>query len=606
MAQIKGKRKRIQSSNNMQRKIDIRFDLNTLNMLCKFVSTDSTFIRRYDLIQLRRFLNIINLSGIEMLSPDMSKRLLYIQYCLEARLDMRLNNHDSILGYVSNKFSEDITFIDPNDLISKEDIDWVNRIVSETLKYKFIYEMIPQMNSLIDEFRDTSIGHRGDIVDKFEQFFKMQNNNFRAVQVLDSSNTNFSLSGESFENGLTDTFNKVKSPSRRLYTGMRGFNLITSGFENGRVYMIIGASGIGKSITLLNIAVQIKNNNKKYKTKDPTKKPCVVLLTMENSIIETITRLFDMVNEDGRHLHQYANINDAMAAMRANGRLVVSDENPIDIYIQYKPNKSVDTDYMYNLYDRLMDEGYEPIIFIQDHVKRIRSTDTEKDLRLELGDVINEFKVFATLKDIPVLTDSHLNRAGDKLLYQASISGKIDATKMVGKDNVGESSAMIENLDEAIVVNKEYDRDGTLYMVFSAIKIRDLVKEQYVLQPFAPGSTINLLEDVNMPQPLFKTSLRTQSQLISGGIQGIAQGTYTPDLNKFKAFNDDEPLETFDMEGYEDEIPSIPNIDVSDNKNLTSDIPTVEEDMWERAKRLGKICPLIKIIKNDEFAKLAI
>ena len=111
MAQIKGKRKRIQSSNNMQRKIDIRFDLNTLNMLCKFVSTDSTFIRRYDLIQLRRFLNIINLSGIEMLSPDMSKRLLYIQYCLEARLDMRLNNHDSILGYVSNKFSEDIPIV---------------------------------------------------------------------------------------------------------------------------------------------------------------------------------------------------------------------------------------------------------------------------------------------------------------------------------------------------------------------------------------------------------------------------------------------------------------------------------------------------------------
>ena len=67
----------------------------------------------------------------------------------------------------------------------------------------------------------------------------------------------FSLRDGAFESAITDTYNIVTSPSRRLMTGMQGLNeMVGGGFESGRVYMFLGTSGVGKSVTLLNLLYQ--------------------------------------------------------------------------------------------------------------------------------------------------------------------------------------------------------------------------------------------------------------------------------------------------------------------------------------------------------------
>ena len=75
----------------------------------------------------------------------------------------------------------------------------------------------------------------------------------------------FSLEDGNFENCITETYNMITNPSRRLQSGMQGLNeMIGGGFESGRVYMFLGTSGIGKSKLLLNIMYQIKNYNFNY------------------------------------------------------------------------------------------------------------------------------------------------------------------------------------------------------------------------------------------------------------------------------------------------------------------------------------------------------
>src|SRR5699024_11195592 len=175
---------------------------------------------------------------------------------------------------------------------------------------------------------------------------------------------------------------------------------------------------------------------------------------------------------------------EAIQKMRIEGELYLTDESPIDIIIKFKPNKSEDTSYLYTLVEDLEDEGYECIAVVQDHAKRIRSTERNPDVRLELGDIINELKTFAMLKDIPVITNSHLNRDGARTIDANATKSKADLTRLLGKSNIGESMLMLDNIDYACIINTEYDSENHKYMVFKEIKTRVKTFRDYICQTF--------------------------------------------------------------------------------------------------------------------------
>ena len=102
----------------------------------------------------------------------------------------------------------------------------------------------------------------------------------------------FSLTdSDVFIRTMSNVYDRLHNPSTKLKTGMQAFNnIISGGFENGRIYLLFGLPGEGKSMTMLNLALQLKKFNREYKPKDPNKRPCIVYLTMENSLEETIER----------------------------------------------------------------------------------------------------------------------------------------------------------------------------------------------------------------------------------------------------------------------------------------------------------------------------
>ena len=355
------------------------------------------------------------------------------------------------------------------------------------------------------------------------------NTQFRKARVESSTDRTFNLTPETMISMITDAYQEVTSKYRKLVTGMQGFNqLIGGGFENTRVYLLLGITGVGKSMTLVNIAYQLKKYNKGYKPKDPTKRPCIVYLTQENTVTETIQRLFQICT--GEEFSKQSSPEEALQKLRTEGELYLSDESPVDLIIKYKPNKSVDTGYLYTLVEDLEDEGYEVIALLQDHAKRIRSAERNPDVRLELGDVINEMKTFAMIKDIPVISNSHLNRDGARTIDANSGKSKADLTRMLGKSNIGESMLMLDNVDFACIINNEYDSAGQKYMVFKEIKTRIKILRDYICQPFDINNEIKLIEDYYSPVPVFKDSLYEAPVMNTGlptqGYTNVAANRY--------------------------------------------------------------------------------
>lgn len=486
----------------------ITLDLPTLNILCRYILQDTRVLRMEHLVNMRRLLSIVDRSTYEN-DPEKIKRINFIGKVLDARLGENITDLDLILLYVNGGINFQVDFLDYNNLLmDKSNVQYCHKMVEDILKYSFFYNEADALQELITRFKTSDVSKRVSLIQETEQVLDRMKNKFRKTHVEDNVNdVYFSLENGTFESAITDTYNMITNPSRRLYTGMQGFNeLIGGGFESGRVYMLLGVAGVGKSLTLLNLIKQIKKYNPVVRAKDPTKIPCIVLLTMENTVVETITRLFDMSVENSHGMGNY-DLNEVIYKLRNEGELTINDSSPLDIVIKYKANRSISTDYLYTLYDDLLDQGKEMVCLVQDHIKRIRSIDGQQDIRLELGDIVNEFKVFAADKDIPVITISHLNREATRILEESARKGTQDNGKLIGKSNTGESLLMIDNLDCGITITRDYDKDGLCYMTFHRIKMRDKGStREYIAQPFLPDNPIRLVTDVGgIPQ--FKESL---------------------------------------------------------------------------------------------------
>ena len=498
-----------------KRKIPLNFDLSSLDLLCNFVISENRNVRRLQYINLR---NLIEMLDMEKYISDQEryKRILFIKKGLEARLERNLQDRIMILKYINGGILDN-DIIDISDFkdMSNAEIDWINETVSFAIKYAFIYERVDPMIELWQRFKNADYRSVSEISSEIEAATSELNTLFRKAKVESSTERAFSLTPEVMESVMTDAWQEVTSSYRKLITGMQGFNqLIGGGFENTRVYLLLGITGVGKSMTLVNLAYQLKKYNKGFKPKDPTKRPCVLYVTMENTVVETIQRLFQICT--GEEFAKQSSPQEAINKLRAEGELYLTDESPIDIIIKFVPNKSVDTSYLYTLVEDLEDEGYEVIALLQDHAKRIRSTLKNPDVRLELGDVINEFKTFAMIKDIPVISNSHLNREGARVIDANSGKSKADLTRMLGKSNIGESLLMLDNVDYACIINYEYDNENQKYMVFKEIKTRVKTFRDYICQPFDINNEIKLVEDYYSPIPVFKDSLYSAPVLNTG------------------------------------------------------------------------------------------
>ena len=585
-------RNQSRSINPKKKPIVLNLDLSTLDILCRYILQSHSLVKIEHLVNLRNLLISIDPKTYED-DQEKLKRYNFLFKGLEARIEEKLNDRDIVLNYINGGLTYKLDFIDYNRLnLSRQEVDHVHKLVAETLKFKFLYIDADEYLDILTRFKTCDFENRGNIINEFENLLDRTKNNFRNARVEDNAvNMTFSLRDGIFENCITDAYNILTNSNRRLITGMQGFNeLVGGGLEDERVYMLSGTAGTGKSFAILNIIYQIKKYNPYYQTKDPTKKPCIVLLTMENTVVETISRLFAIINDHGGGKMANFSLEDVIKIMREQGQLYLNDSSPIDIVIKYKPNKSVDTSYFYTLYDDLLDEGYEMILLAQDHIKRIRSIYNAIDLRIELGDIMNEFKTFAIDKSIPVLTVTHLNREATRVLEEEAKKGNRDTGRLVGAHNIGESMLLIDNVDCNINITKDRDKDGALYLCFNSTKMRDDSTINYICQPFAVGSKIRLLEDIGGP-PQYKESIHMAPEIKRSPALATSSATLYAFDNVLDS-SEDKKDNPFDNNAYA--LDSKENIE--DNIDDIKDMLSLKSEI---------ICPMKFIDESIETIKIS-
>ena len=516
--------------NKSGKKLDINLDVATLDIMCRSLVTTNQTIHRGQLVNLRNLIELIDPSSYSN-DTEKSKRINFIKKGVEARLVYNLSDPYMIMSHITGGIL-DTGVIDLSEFkgLSSAEINWMNNMISEALKYTHIYSNVDRLMDVCTRIKTADYGSKADIVNEFGQVINDIQNELRRSKNEDQMEAVFSLRDGYFENCMYDAYNTLNSPRRKLVTGMQGMNeLLGGGFENGRCYVFFGLPGEGKSTIILNILYQIKKYNRDYRTKDPTKRPCVVLLTMENTVVETVDRLFAMATSK-KHMTSYSPEN-AMRMLKEEGELYLTDDSPIDIIIKYKPSNSVDTSYLYTLSEDLEDQGMEVIAMFQDYIGRIRSTERLQDTRLEYGLVADEFKTFAEIKDIPVITVSQLNRDASKHIDEARKSSKSDLVRLIGRSNISESMLILNNIDGGFLIAPETTAANERFLGVQRIKIRyDAGNKEFIYLPFA-GDTLKLVEDYG-GIAVYKETMKENQTLYSPGYQSQYQTNIIRDMGQ--------------------------------------------------------------------------
>lgn len=484
-----------------------------LDLICSYLISDNRSIRNKGYRNIQTLIDIMNPQ--EYKSDEDLERIDFIRFGLDARLKMGLINGNQVKDYI---LSNDVTHNGHYNInfqeMSNKDVQYVDDTVTNLLDSSAFSAYIHMFDNLGKEFDDANSYQKKQIIDLWKEKIITCNTMIRNNTVDKEEEEFVSLRDGVFEDYAKDTHSYLSNTSAKLKLGVYGLNcLLGGGLENGRIYGFFGLQGEGKSATLLDMATQIKDFNKKYKTKDPTKKPAVVYLTLENTKRETFTRLFSMSTGKGKIIDYTAE--ESIKLMRDSG-LKVTDDNPIDIIIKYKPSNSINTSYLYELADELAEYNYEIICFIVDYINVIRSVDTfsASEERLRLGSVINEMKTVAASMDIPIITAGQLNRDANKKVDEQRHKNNPNTHGVIDRSNLGESMLILNNLDGAFIITPSWlPTINEKWLCFTLVKHRyqpltkGLGYNEYFYHPYGSIDSIKLINDVGMKEPLFMLDL---------------------------------------------------------------------------------------------------
>ena len=487
-------------------RIRFNFDLIMMDMFCSYALSQNISIHRNSQATLLSIFNAMDESIFEN-NPALTIRFRFVKDVLQARLTSNVSIEliiRQVTGMIGNKYSD----LDMNSFkeLSNDDVAWAEKTISNCANLLFINNSVLDLGNLCSEFGAADYNHKLDVVERIQEQVGDMQNKFRKNSV-DSDDLNNTIKFDDLDNSMADIYSTMEQSTVKLRTGMQGFNNITAGgVEGGRVYSLFGLPGDGKTITLANLAVQLKKYNKNYVCKDKTKRPAIVFLTMENAVRDIVKIFFNIVTHSNRPMEDYT-LEDATAIL--NEALGCTEDDPITIIVKYKPINSVNTSYLYKLTDDLSDEGYEVICLIQDYIKRIRPVDYVGDMRLDLGSVINDFHNYATFYDIPVLTASQFNREGVRIVDESRNNNRHDLVSKLGRAMIGESGLIEENLDCSIFLTREVSKEGQEFMGFKLAKHRYNIftKDTTFYQPFHPECAISYMEDEGCAEPIYRTNL---------------------------------------------------------------------------------------------------
>jgi replicative DNA helicase len=525
-------------NNKFNEKVTMRFSVNQL---------EATIIGLLNNSHNRRFASnisrLFNMFIEESYKNDFEKeiRVILVKKIAKIISENDILGKDAILTFldVSGKYeAETKDIIDRLFEIKMDDSEMtqLDKLVSQQLKFGLIGNEATDLMDMLTNLQT-------DNYEDFEEFMGSLHNKMDDIskdlrvarESIEESKQDVSLGSDSFVNLLDKIIKGDRNPSVKIKSGIRAINeIFNGGYEKGRVYLALGLAKGWKSGFLLNQAINAIKYNK-LQTKNTKLKPVVVYLTMENTVDETIRRIWSHCFGNDSEVSNYE---PAIAARMLEEQKIFTPNRPDlpELVIWYRSTKSINTSDMNAMLDNLEKDGKECVFLVQDYIKRIRSTVNHKELRFELSIVSDEFASLSREREIPILTAMQLNRdAFREFESSTTMEGQISAVERMGASNVGESIDLIQNVDYAFILGKTQsshmnERDEIEYtdrfLVFKLIASRGKSnKINSFKHRFKDGNDMALMEDLNLPNSI---SVLTYDDLAKDRISTNGQKTRGP------------------------------------------------------------------------------
>ena len=494
-------------------KISMKFDVPMLNTLVQYMLCEN--VSGIQLSRVNTLMKQIDTSDYEY-NSDILLRLKLLKLLSEAVVENNIRDKNILRDFILTKEPdvEDIlkdVSLEYNTL-NESECKYVANAINERLQYLYVFKVKDQMVDLFEKIDQGGFNSYYQVMSELKQLTGQLIVKLREVDASDELIRSFSFSGDDYDHLMDVVVKKAKRPSAVLQTGMRQMNAILSpGFQSGRLYTFLGGTGKFKSGTLLNMADQIRRYNPQILPFENGMRKTILFVTCENSVEETIERLYDM----------YSDINDELASkttdevidtLKTQGKFVFTESEGIDIQFEYRANLEINTSDIYSIIHDLADQGKKVITVILDYISRVQSTtDNNGDERLRLSYVAKELESMAQYFQIPVITAMQLNREGNSIIDAAMRDNKQDVAQFIGSTSVGNSWSIIEESDWVCLINPEVQKStGELFLTFKRLKIRgkkDPFAIDYFNHPFTNEKAIRLAPDIDLEKPLSVMSL---------------------------------------------------------------------------------------------------
>lgn len=507
-------------------KIKVKFDVSLLNSLIKYVRCE--YVSQSSLSQLRKFIKYLDIDAYEY-EEAIYPRIKTLDILTRLISEEGIRDENLLKTSLQDEYAEGIAIINQvgfglNQLSSTE-CDYLTNAVRIRVQTIAISLKRTELLDTLEKLDASTFNPAyADLVEKIRQ---QMTELISEIQLVDSEQglmREFAFSLNDAAALLDRIVKKAKRPASILQTGIRQLNSILSpGFQSGRMYCFLGGSGKFKSGTLLNIAEQIRRFNPQIPAYENGLRKCILFITLENSIEETVERIYDMYCNPNGNLRD-DDTQTVIDVLKTNGGYDFTTTSGIDIFMKYAGNLEINTGEIHVYMKELREKGYEPICIILDYIKRIDSVhNSNGDERVRMSFVAKELKTIAQYYEIPMITAMQLNREGNSIIDAAMRESKQDVARFVGSSSIGNAWDIIEDSDWVCLINPEIQiSTGSKFLTFKRLKIRGKSETaegtnnpiDYFNHPFEIDNGIRLQTDVDKEKTVSLISLATDLESI--------------------------------------------------------------------------------------------
>lgn len=516
-------------------KIPLRFSIVELDNL--IITLLNNILNKNLYFNTKKYISLLDKTSY-INDEDKTAHVNLITTILETVISQNIENKKVLLNVIdlSGKFYDKETEILNsiyNEELSEVDYDRIDKKISLQLKLSVIEKKASDFANLMNDIKSesykdlTDLEKKLDAVETDSELIEKTFKNYR--EAIEENKNSVSLDDSSFLLCLNKIITEKRNPSSKIQTGIKMFNeMLNGGYENGRVYCALAPAKNWKSGFLLNSAIWAKRYNH-LSPKDPTKKPIALYISLENSIKETIERIFAHCKGNDYKFENYS-VEENAKILEECGVYSPNNNKELGLRLLYKPNKTVTVSDIESIIDDLNKNGQEVVFLVIDYIKRIKPSSPDKDLRLCLGDISDDLHVLALKKNIPILTAMQLNRNAIAELDNAdTFEKKLNAIGRIGGSNVGESLDIIQNVDFAFTLirtsDAKFSEEGTLESIDQYLNIKTVASRtvtsnvETIIQRFETNNGMRIQEDTNNAYSL---SITNSNALIKNKISAMA------------------------------------------------------------------------------------